>query len=102
MKDELLFIPFMIFKKCSIPFMLNDSDLYVKFLCWENGVLHFHPMRQPQPDQYVKGGCIVAELATTPASLWDTFPANEAFTTGAESVKSDCLVAEMAAKTASS
>jgi hypothetical protein len=20
--------------------VLNDSDLYVKFLCWENGVLH--------------------------------------------------------------
>ena len=39
MKDELLFIPYMIFKKCDIPFMLNDSDLYVKFLCWENGLL---------------------------------------------------------------
>jgi hypothetical protein len=43
MKDELLFIPFMIFKKCNIPFMSNDSDLYV-FFFWENGVLQSLPV----------------------------------------------------------
>jgi hypothetical protein len=37
MKDELLFIPFMIFKKCNIPFMLNDSDLYVNFYVEKTG-----------------------------------------------------------------
>ena len=34
----------MIFKKCSIPFKLWNSDYYFeKFLCWENGVLHWTP-----------------------------------------------------------
>jgi len=40
MKDKLLFIPFKIFKKCSIPFKLWILSLIVKkFLCWKNGVL---------------------------------------------------------------
>ena len=43
MKDKLLFIPFMIFKKCSIPFMWEKKTLIIcyKILCWENGVLHW-------------------------------------------------------------
>ena len=41
MKDKLLFIPFVIFKKCCIPFKVDLLWLIVKkFLCWENGVLH--------------------------------------------------------------
>jgi len=40
LKDKLLFIPFVIFEKCSIPFKLWILWLlFEKFLCWENGVL---------------------------------------------------------------
>jgi len=39
MKDKLLFIPFMIFKKGDIPFTLKTLIFIMKFLCWKNGVL---------------------------------------------------------------
>jgi len=42
LKNKLLFIPFKIFKKCSISFKLWILWLIVKkFLCWENGVLQW-------------------------------------------------------------
>jgi len=42
MKDKLLFIPFMIFKKFSILFMWKKKTLIIRYeiLCWENVVLH--------------------------------------------------------------
>ena len=64
MKDELLFIPFMIFKKCSIPFMLNYSDLYVKFLCWENGVLQLVSEQVGPSGHVVESRCVVLQFCT--------------------------------------
>ena len=39
MKDKLLFIPFMIFKKCDTPFKLKNSDFYYEiFMLGKRGV----------------------------------------------------------------
>jgi hypothetical protein len=38
LKDKYLFIPFMIFMKCDIPFTKKYSDFIEKFLSWENWV----------------------------------------------------------------
>ena len=51
-------------KKCDIPFMLKYSDLYVKFLSWENGVLQLVSEQVGPSGQVVESRSVVWQLNT--------------------------------------